>query len=143
MSAAADFETLSVEEQTARLQRLGQQALDGWTGGWRILRLIKYRENAVFEGIVYDDEGNLLTGTLMDYAMPAASELPSFEAVNTETPTHLNPLGAKGIGESGTIGATPSVQSAVIDALAHLGVRHLDMPLSPQRVWAAIRDAEG
>jgi aerobic carbon-monoxide dehydrogenase large subunit len=98
---------------------------------------------AVYEGIVYDDEGNLLTGTLMDYAMPAASELPSFEAVNTETPTHLNPLGAKGIGESGTIGATPSVQSAVIDALAHLGVRHLDMPLSPQRVWAAIRDAEG
>jgi carbon-monoxide dehydrogenase large subunit len=96
---------------------------------------------ALFEGVVYDDDGNPLTGNLMDYAMPSAAELPAFEAVNTETPTPLNPLGAKGIGESGTIGSTPAVHNAVVDAVAHLGVRHIDMPLSAQRVWHAIRDA--
>jgi carbon-monoxide dehydrogenase large subunit len=77
----------------------------------------------------------------MDYAMPSAAELPSFEASNTETPTPLNPLGAKGIGESGTIGSTPAVQNAVIDGLSYLGIRHLDMPLGSQRVWKAIQDA--
>ena len=76
---------------------------------------------ALYEGVVYDDDGNPLTANLMDYAMPSAAELPSFEASNTETPTPLNPLGAKGIGESGTIGSTPAVQNAVVDALAHLG----------------------
>ena len=78
---------------------------------------------------------------LMDYAMPSAAEFPSFEASNTETPTPLNPLGAKGIGESGTIGSTPAVQNAVIDALSHLGIRHIDMPLTAERVWRAIQDA--
>jgi carbon-monoxide dehydrogenase large subunit len=73
--------------------------------------------------------------------MPSAAELPSLDASNTETPTPLNPLGAKGIGESGTIGSTPAVQNAVIDAVAHLGVRHIEMPLSAQRVWQSIRDA--
>jgi carbon-monoxide dehydrogenase large subunit len=77
----------------------------------------------------------------MDYAMPSAAELPSFEASNTETPTPLNPLGAKGIGEAGTIGSTPAAQNAVVDALATFGIRHLDMPLTSQRVWQAIRDA--
>jgi carbon-monoxide dehydrogenase large subunit len=96
---------------------------------------------ALYEGFVYDDDGNPLTANLMDYAMPSAAELPSFEASNTETPTPLNPLGAKGIGESGTIGSTPSVQNAVIDALSHLGVRHIDMPLTAERVWRAIQDA--
>ena len=96
---------------------------------------------ALYEGVVYDDDGNPLTANLMDYAMPSAAELPSFEASNTETPTPLNPLGAKGIGESGTIGSTPAVQNAVIDALSHLGIRHLDMPLTSERVWRAIRDA--
>jgi carbon-monoxide dehydrogenase large subunit len=96
---------------------------------------------ALFEAVVYDDDGNPLTGNLMDYAMPSAAELPSLEASNTETPTPLNPLGAKGIGESGTIGSTPAVQNAVIDAVAHLGVRHIEMPLSAQRVWQSIRDA--
>ena len=97
---------------------------------------------ALFEQYVYDDDGNPLTSTLADYAMPSAAELPSFEASNTETPSPLNPLGAKGIGESGTIGSTPAVQSAVIDALRHLGIRHLDIPCTPERVWTAIRDAE-
>jgi carbon-monoxide dehydrogenase large subunit len=96
---------------------------------------------ALYEGVVYDDDGNPLTANLMDYAMPSAAELPSFEASNTETPTPLNPLGAKGIGESGTIGSTPAVQNAVIDAVSHLGIRHLDMPLTSERVWRAIRDA--
>ena len=95
---------------------------------------------ALYEGVEYDADGNPLTGNLMDYAMPSAAEFPSFEASNTETPTPLNPLGAKGIGESGTIGSTPAVQSAVIDALSPYGVEHLDMPLSAERVWRAIRD---
>ncbi len=96
---------------------------------------------ALFEGVVYDDSGNPLTSTLVDYAIPSAAELPSFEASNTVTPTPLNPLGAKGIGESGTVGSTPAVQNAVLDAVSHLGVRHIDMPLTPERVWRAIRDA--
>jgi carbon-monoxide dehydrogenase large subunit len=96
---------------------------------------------ALYEQVVYDDDGNPLTANLMDYAMPSAAEFPSFEASNTETPTPLNPLGAKGIGESGTIGSTPAVQNAVIDALSHLGVRHIDMPLTAERVWRAIQDA--
>jgi carbon-monoxide dehydrogenase large subunit len=96
---------------------------------------------ALYEGFVYDDDGNPLTATLVDYAFPSAAELPSFENVHTETPTPLNPLGAKGIGESATIGSTPAVQNAVVDAVSHLGVRHIDMPLTPERVWRAIRDA--
>jgi carbon-monoxide dehydrogenase large subunit len=93
---------------------------------------------ALFEGIVYDDDGNPRTASLLDYAVPSAAELPSFEASNTVTPTPRNPLGAKGIGESGTIGAGPAVQNAVVDAVSHLGVRHIDMPLTPERVWRAI-----
>jgi len=93
---------------------------------------------ALWEQMVYDDDGNPLTANLMDYAMPSAAELCSFEAVNTETPSPLNPLGAKGIGESGTIGSTPAVQNAVVDALASFGIRHIDMPCTPERVWRAI-----
>ena len=96
---------------------------------------------ALWEQFVYDAEGNPLTSTLAEYEMPSAAEFPSFEASNTETPTHLNPLGAKGIGESGTIGSTPAVQNAVVDALSHLGVRHIDMPCTPERVWRAIEAA--
>jgi carbon-monoxide dehydrogenase large subunit len=97
---------------------------------------------ALWEQYVYDDDGNPLTSTLTDYEMPSAAELPSFEALNTETPSPRNALGAKGIGESGTIGSTPAVQSAVIDALSHLGIRHIDIPCTPERVWRAIREAE-
>ncbi len=96
---------------------------------------------ALWEAIAYDVDGNPLTATLADYGLPSAAELPSFEAAGTETPTPLNPLGAKGIGESGTVGAMPAVQNAVVDALSHLGVRHIDTPLSPERVWRAIRAA--
>ena len=96
---------------------------------------------ALYEHMQYDDEGNPVTGNLADYTMISATELPSFELVTMETPTPLNPLGAKGIGESGTIGSTPAVQSAVCDALAGLGIRHVDMPCTPERVWEAIRSA--
>jgi carbon-monoxide dehydrogenase large subunit len=94
---------------------------------------------ALWEQFVYDDDGNPLTSTLADYAIPSAAEFPSFEASHTETPSPLNPLGAKGIGESATVGSTPAVQNAVVDALSHLGVRHVDMPCTPERVWRAIR----
>jgi aerobic carbon-monoxide dehydrogenase large subunit len=94
---------------------------------------------ALFEEVGYDENGNCLHGNLASYAMPAAADLPPFETQRMETPTPLNPLGAKGIGESGTIGSTPAVQNAVVDALAHLGVTHLDMPLTPERVWQALR----
>jgi carbon-monoxide dehydrogenase large subunit len=96
---------------------------------------------ALCEEIVYDDDGNLLTSNLADYTFISACELPTFELVPMETPTDANPLGAKGIGESGTIGSTPAVQSAVVDALSHLGIRHIDMPTTPQRVWSAIQGA--
>jgi aerobic carbon-monoxide dehydrogenase large subunit len=97
---------------------------------------------ALWEHFVYDADGNPLTSTLAEYPLPSAAEFPSFEAAHTETPSPLNPLGAKGIGESATVGSTPAVQNAVVDALSHLGIRHLDMPLSPEKVWRAIRDAE-
>jgi carbon-monoxide dehydrogenase large subunit len=96
---------------------------------------------ALYEEVRLDEAGNPLTSTLMTYLMPSAAELPRFECDNTETPTPVNILGAKGIGESGSIGATPAVQNAVIDAVAHLGVRHIDLPCSPERVWAAITAA--
>jgi aerobic carbon-monoxide dehydrogenase large subunit len=96
---------------------------------------------ALCEEILYDADGNPLTSTLADYGAITAAELPSFELLTSETPTQLNPLGVKGIGEAGTIGATPAVQNAVIDALSHLGVRHIDMPTTPERVWTAIQKA--
>ncbi len=96
---------------------------------------------AFLEEVVYDSDGNPLTATFADYPFVSATELPSFELVDMATPTSYNPLGAKGIGEAGTIGATPAVQNAVIDAVAHLGVTHIDMPTSPQRVWRAIHRA--
>jgi aerobic carbon-monoxide dehydrogenase large subunit len=96
---------------------------------------------ALFEEFVYDEDANPLTGSLMAYEMPSAPELPMVEIAHTETTTGLNPLGAKGIGEAATVGSTPAVQNAVIDALSHLGVRHIDMPLTPERVWRAIQGA--
>jgi carbon-monoxide dehydrogenase large subunit len=96
---------------------------------------------ALLEEVVYDADGNPLTATFADYPFVSATEVPSFELADMETPTTYNPLGAKGIGEAGTIGSTPAVQNAIIDALAHLGVRHIDMPASPQRIWQALQSA--
>ncbi|MBN2624660.1 MAG: xanthine dehydrogenase family protein molybdopterin-binding subunit [Acidimicrobiales bacterium] len=97
---------------------------------------------ALYEQVAFDADGNPLTTNFADYAVVSAAELPSFELVDLQTPTWVNPLGAKGIGESGTIGSTPAVHNAVCDAVAHLGVRHIDMPTTPERVWRAIRAAE-
>jgi aerobic carbon-monoxide dehydrogenase large subunit len=96
---------------------------------------------ALYEEAVFDPEGQPLTSVLANYPMPSAADLVGFETATTETPTHLNALGAKGIGESATIGSTPAVQNAVVDALSHLGVRHIDLPCTPERVWRAVQDA--
>lgn len=96
---------------------------------------------ALWEGVVYDENGQLLTGSLMDYALPIAENLPDFETARTETLSPVNPLGAKGAGEAGTIGSTPAAANAVLDALKPLGIRHIDMPLTSEKVWRAIQAA--
>jgi carbon-monoxide dehydrogenase large subunit len=93
---------------------------------------------ALYEEAVYDDQGQLVTGTLMDYAIPKAGMVPWLELDRTETPSPVNPLGVKGVGEAGTIGATPAIVGAVVDALAPFGIRHLDMPIKPENVWRII-----
>jgi len=93
---------------------------------------------ALYEEIVYDEQGQLVTGTLMDYAVPKAKMLPWFDLDRTETPSPVNPLGAKGVGEAGTIGATPAVVNAIVDALSPFGVRHLDMPIKPEVIWRIV-----
>jgi carbon-monoxide dehydrogenase large subunit len=97
---------------------------------------------ALYEQVVYDEEGQLVTGTFVDYALPTAAEVPSIETDRTETPSPTNSLGVKGVGEAGTIAATPAVAAAVLDALAPLGVKDLDMPFTPVRVWEAIQAAQ-
>ena len=99
---------------------------------------------ALYEEVCYDREtGQLLTGSLLDYAVPRADLLPAFRSQFQETPSPTNPLGVKGIGESGSIGAPPTIVHAVLDALAPFGIAHLDMPLTPQKIWAAIQKAAG
>ncbi|MCJ7438793.1 MAG: xanthine dehydrogenase family protein molybdopterin-binding subunit [Acidimicrobiia bacterium] len=145
----AHIAVVEVDTQTGRVELVRHVAVDDCG---RILNplLVSGQQHggiaqgvaqALYEGVAFDEDGNPLTANLMDYAMPSAAELPSFEASNTQTPTPLNPLGAKGIGESGTIGSTPAVQNAVVDAVSHLGIRHIDMPLTPMRVWQAIQGA--
>lgn len=96
---------------------------------------------ALYEEFVYDDDGNPLTASFADYGIPTAADMPWFESHVTETPSPNNPLGFKGIAESGTIGAPPAIQNAVVDALSHLGVRHVDLPVTPERVWVALTTA--
>ncbi|HXI25854.1 MAG TPA: xanthine dehydrogenase family protein molybdopterin-binding subunit [Pyrinomonadaceae bacterium] len=95
---------------------------------------------ALYEEVIYDEQGQLVTGELMDYALPKASQMPWFETDRTETPSPVNPLGVKGVGEAGTIGATPAIVNAVVDALSPYGVKHLDMPVRPEKVWQIIND---
>jgi carbon-monoxide dehydrogenase large subunit len=97
---------------------------------------------ALREGAVYDEDGQLLTASMLEYDVPKADVFPSFEVERTETPTDVNPLGVKGAGETGTIASTPAVVNAVMDALAPLGITHLDMPLTPERVWRAMQEAQ-
>ena len=98
---------------------------------------------ALQEEAIYDDNGQLLTGSMMDYAVPAAEVLPSYEVGRTVTPSPTNPLGVKGAGETGTIASSSALVNAVIDALAPFGIKHMDMPVKPERVWRAIRAARG
>ncbi len=93
---------------------------------------------ALWEEVVYDENGQILTGSLMDYAIPRAAYLPRFETSRTETPTNVNPMGVKGVGEAGTIGCTPAIVNAVVDALSPFGVKHIEMPLRPEKVWRVI-----
>ena len=96
---------------------------------------------ALWEGAVYSPEGQLLSGTMSDYALPRASWLPMIELDETVTPSPVNPLGVKGAGEAGTIGSAAAVVNAVVDAVSHLGVRHIDMPCTPPTVWRALNGA--
>jgi aerobic carbon-monoxide dehydrogenase large subunit len=98
---------------------------------------------ALYEEVVYDDQGQLASGTLMDYAVPRAAHVPWFELDSTETPSPVNPMGVKGVGEAGSIGATPAIVAAVVDALAPYGIRHLDMPIKPENVWRVINKKAG
>ena len=98
---------------------------------------------ALMEEAIYDESGQLLTGSMMDYAVPKAEDIPSFELARTETPSTTNPLGVKGAGETGTIAASPAVINAVVDALSPFGVRHIDMPAKPETVWRAMQTAKG
>ncbi len=95
---------------------------------------------ALYEEAVYDDDGNLVTGSLVDYLVPAAPDLPSFTTDRTETPSTTNPLGVKGVGEAGTIASTPAVVNAIVDAIRHLGVDDVQMACTPERVWRAIQE---
>jgi carbon-monoxide dehydrogenase large subunit len=93
---------------------------------------------ALYEEVIYDEQGQLITGSLMDYALPRASDIPWLELDRTETPSPVNPLGVKGVGEAGTIGATPAIVGAIVDALAPFGVKHLDMPVKPEAIWKIV-----
>src|SRR5262249_49550014 len=141
----AHIAVVEVDTETGRVEELRHVAVDDCgrvlnpllVAGQQHGGIAQGVSQALYEGVAYDDDGNPRTANLMDYAMPSAAEFPSFEASNTETPTPLNPLGAKGIGESGTIGSTPAVQNAVVDALSIFRIRHLDMPFTSERVWRA------
>ena len=95
---------------------------------------------AFLEEVVFSEDGQLLTGTFMDYAIPKAKDMPWIESERTVTPSPVNPLGAKGVGEAGTIGSLPAFVNAVVDALSHMGVEHIDIPMTPQKVWNLINE---
>jgi carbon-monoxide dehydrogenase large subunit len=98
---------------------------------------------ALYEEAAYDSSGNLVTASLADYLIPSAADLPTFTTARTTTPSTLNPLGVKGVGEAGTIASTPAVVNAIIDALRPFGVKDIEMPCTPERVWRAIQEARG
>jgi carbon-monoxide dehydrogenase large subunit len=137
---------VEVDTQTGRVEMLRHIAVDDCgrilnpllVSGQQHGGIAQGAAQALYEWVRYDEDGNPQCSTLLDYSVPSAAELCSFETSNTQTDSPRNPLGAKGIGESGTIGSTPAIHNAVVDALSHLGVVHMDMPCSPERVWAAI-----
>ncbi len=145
----AHFCLVEVDLETGEVKILRYLALDdcGHTLSHSIVEgqvhggVVQGIAQALFEEFKYDEYGNPLTTNFADYAIPAAADLPRIERIHQETPTDRNPLGVKGIGEAPTIGSPAAVQNAVIDAVSHLGVRHIDMPLTPDRVWSAIQEA--
>ncbi len=145
----AHVSVVEVDTETGRVQMLRHVAVDDCgrilnpmlVAGQQHGGIAQGAAQALFEWVQYDDDGNPITANLMDYAIPSAAELCSFETSNTQTDSPRNPLGAKGIGESGTIGSTPAIQNAVVDAVSHLGVTHIEMPCSAERVWSAIAAA--
>jgi len=142
--------TVEVDKDTGQVQILRYLAVDDV--GKRINPMIVEGQihggivqgvgQALWEGAVYDDNAQLLSGSMMDYAVPKASFLPHIELESTETPSPTNAMGVKGVGETGTIASTPAVVNAVVDALSPLGIKHLDMPLTPEKVWRAMRSAQ-
>ena len=146
----AHLAVVEVDTETARVELIRLVAVDD--AGTLINPLVAEGQvhggvatgaaQALYEQVVYDDDGNPLTGTFVGYAFPSAADLPSWEAVEMETPTPMNALGAKGIGESGTIGATPAVHNAVVDALAPFGVRQVALPANGENVWRALQEAK-
>jgi carbon-monoxide dehydrogenase large subunit len=145
----AHVSIVEVDTETGRVRPLRHVAVDDCgrvlnpmiVAGQQHGGMVQGMSQALWEEFVYDADGTPLTSTFVDYTMPTAADTPSLEASNTETPTPLNPLGAKGIGESATIGSTPAVQNAVVDAVRHLGVKHIDLPCTPHRVWTALQQA--
>src|SRR4029079_170432 len=95
---------------------------------------------ALLEEITYDENGNISGGSFMDYLLPTAMETPKWETAKTVTPSPHHPFGAKGVGESATVGAPPAIANAVVDALAHLGVKHIDIPITPEKVWTILKE---
>ena len=146
----AHVAVVEVDTETAKVELLRLVAVDD--AGTLINPLIAEGQvhggvatgvsQALYEQVVYDEDGNPLTGTFVGYAFPSAADLPSWEAVEMETPTPNNALGAKGIGESGTIGSTPAVHNAVVDALKPFGIRNVDMPANGENVWRALQEAK-
>jgi carbon-monoxide dehydrogenase large subunit len=140
---------VEVDEETGRVDMLKYVAVDDCGNQINPMvvegqihgGIVQGVAQALFEEASYDEDGNLLTSTLADYLVPSAAEMPSFDLGSTVTPSPTNPLGVKGIGEAGTIAATPAVINAIVDALSPVGVTDIRMPASPQRVWAAIQEA--
>jgi carbon-monoxide dehydrogenase large subunit len=142
---------VEVDPDTGDIEILGYTVIDDFgriinpliAGGQVMGGAVQGIGQAMLEGVTYDETGQLLTGSFMDYCMPRASDIPHLELqFNQDAPTASNPLGVKGAGEAGATGAPPAVVNAVIDALKPYGIAHLDMPLTPIKVWSAIREAQ-
>ena len=123
---------------TARAPQLGPRRRR--RAGDRARRVPRLDGRRLYEEISYDDEGNISGGSFLDYYVPTALETPKWETDKTITPSPHHPLGAKGVGESATVGAPPAIANAVVDALRHLGVTHLDIPITPEKVWTILKN---
>ena len=148
-AAGAHLAIVEVDSETGEIHLLTYIAVDDcgrvlnhtFTEGQLHGALAQGIGQALYEEARYDENGQMLAGSLLEYALPTASQLPAFVTGLVETPSPFNPLGVKGVGESGTIGAPPAVVNAVLDALAPLGITSIDMPLRPERIWALAQAA--